>query len=87
MSETQRPALSEFLRWDEICRLYPDQWVALVEIEWVDDDEIRVARVAGAGPRRADPLAQARALHTRYEEIGHFYTGAVRAPTAGFLSL
>ena len=87
MSETQKSELSELLRWDEICRLYPDQWVALVEIEWVDDDEIRVARVAGAGPRRADPLAQARALRSRYEEIGHFYTGPVRAPMAGFLSL
>ena len=87
MSETKAPDLSELLGWGEICHRYPDQWVALVEIEWVDDDEIRVARVAGAGPRRADPLAQARALHSRYEEIGHFYTGSVRAPANGFLSL
>jgi len=87
MSETNAPDLSELLGWDEICRRHPDQWGALVEIEWVDDDEIRLARVAGAGPRRADPLAQARALHSRYEEMGHFFTGAVRAPTTGFLSL
>jgi hypothetical protein len=76
---------SESLSWREICVRYPDQWVALVEIDWVDDDdEVRAARVAGYGPRRADPLRQARHLHGRYEEIGHFYTGRVRAPRGGF---
>jgi len=31
MSEIQEPELSELLRWDETCRRYPDQWVALVD--------------------------------------------------------
>jgi len=87
MSEAHaRPAVqvSESLSWAEICARYRDQWVALVEIEWEDEDIVRAARVAGAGPRRADPLAQARALPTQYEEIGHFYTGQVRAPLRGF---
>ena len=77
---------SELLSWGEICRRYPDQWVALVEIEWVDEDEVRAARVAGHGPHRADPLEQARHLHARYEEIGHFFTGRVRAPRLGFFA-
>lgn len=87
MSEAHaRPAVqvSESLSWAEICARYSNQWVALVEIEWEDEDTVRAARVAGAGPRRADPLAQARALPTHYEEIGHFYTGQVRAPLRGF---
>ena len=87
MSEAHaRPAVqvSESLSWAEICARYCDQWVALVEIEWEDEDVVRAARVAGAGPRRADPLVQARALPTHYEEIGHFYTGRVRAPLRGF---
>lgn len=70
---------TESMTWQEICRRYPEQWVALVEIEWVDEDVISAARVAGHGPRRADPLEQARHLHSRYEEIGHFFTGRVRA--------
>jgi hypothetical protein len=80
------PELSEPLTWQEICRRYPDQWVALVDIAWVDEDEVRGARVAGHGPRRADPLEQARHLHSRYEEIGHFFTGRVRAPLRGYFA-
>lgn len=78
------PDVSEFLSWAEICDRYADQWVALVEIEWEVDDVVRGGRVAGSGPRRADPLLQARALPTQYEEIGHFYTGRVRAPMSAF---
>lgn len=77
---------SEPMTWQEICRRYPDQWVALVEIDWVDEDEVGTARVAGYGPHRADPLRQARHLHSRYEEIGHFFTGRVRAPRLGFFA-
>lgn len=73
------------MTWQEICGRYPDQWVALVEITWVDD-EVATARVAGHGPRRADPLRQARHLHSRYEQIGHFFTGRVRVPRLGFFA-
>jgi len=31
---------SHLMTWQEICRRYPDQWVALVEITWVGDDEV-----------------------------------------------
>lgn len=80
------PELSERLSWQEICRRYPDQWVAIVDIEWEEEDEVHAARVAGHGPRRADPLEQARHLHPRYQEIGHFFTGRVRAPLRGFFA-
>jgi len=77
----ETPDLPELLSWDEICRRYPDQWVALVDMVWIDDtDEFSAARVAGNGPKRADPLLQARRFHSRFEEIGHFFTGRVRAP-------
>ena len=75
---------SELLSWQEICARHPNEWVALVEIDWVNEDEVRAARIAGHGPRRADPLQQARHLHARYEEIGHFFTGRIRAPRGGF---
>ncbi len=89
MIEPQDAATSEVtepLTWAEICARFPDEWVALVDIDWVDDDEVRTARVAGHGPRRADPLAQARPLHDLYREIGHFYTGRVRAPASLFFA-
>jgi len=75
--------VSEQLSWQEICNRYPDQWVAIVDIVWENEDEVRAARVAGHGPHRADPLEQARHLHSRYQEIGHFFTGRIRAPLRG----
>lgn len=72
--------LSEPVSWQEICRRYPDEWVALVEIDWAENDESHGARVAGHGARRADPLQQARHLHSRYRHISHFFTGRILAP-------
>jgi hypothetical protein len=83
---TIEPVLSEPLTWQEICARYPDQWVALVEIDWFDEDDLdfRSARVAGHGKTRREPLDQARPLRERYVEIGHFFTGPIRAPLRTF---
>lgn len=77
-----QPSLSEAMTWKEICERYPDEWVALVEIDWVNDRdfEFRSARVAGHGKRRREPMIQARPLWDRYDEIGHYFTGRLRAP-------
>lgn len=45
--------LTELMTWTQICERYPDQWVALVEIDWNDET---VARVAGHGPTRRAPF-------------------------------
>jgi hypothetical protein len=87
MSEPEIAAvadISEPLTWRQICDRHPDEWVALVEVEWVNetDFDFRSARVAGHGKRRKDPMVQAASLWARYHKIGHFYTGRVRAPLA-----
>ena len=76
------PALSEPMTWHEICERYPDEWVVLVEVDWVSDTDFdfRSARVAGHGKTRKEPLEQARPLQSRYPSMGHFFTGPVRAP-------
>ena len=84
MSEPQRsvvPELTEPLSWPQICARYPDEWVCLVEIEWVNetDFEFQSARVVGHGTTRKEPLDQARPVRAIYEEIGHFFTGRPRA--------
>ena len=89
MSEAHRiePApLTERLTWQQICERYPEQWVALVEMD-VDDetDEFATARVAGHGVTRAEPFAQMRRAGLRYEEVGHFFTGRVRAHAIDFV--
>lgn len=75
-------AVSEPLTWDQICERYPDQWVALIEIDWADDRNFKfqTARVAGNGKTRREPLVQARPLRARHPQIGHFFTGPIIAP-------
>jgi hypothetical protein len=75
-------SISEPLTWEEICARHPEEWVVLVEVDWVNetDFEFRSARVAGHGKRRKDPLDQARPFRDRYPSMGHFFTGPIRAP-------
>ena len=81
--------LSEALTWEQICQRYPDQWVVLVEVDWVEEDEdnltfeFRSARVASHGPTRREPLIQARPLRARYQEMAHYFTGQIRLPVCG----
>lgn len=43
------------MTWKAICARYPDQWVVLVDTDWVDSHnfEFRSARVVGHDVRRA----------------------------------
>jgi hypothetical protein len=81
-TSTASPVISEPLSWAEICERYPDQWVALVEIDWIVEYnfKFRTARVAGSGKTRREPLDQARPLRSLYWEIGHFFTGPFTLP-------
>lgn len=92
MAEDQiqrEPVLSEPLTWQEICARYPNEWVVLVEIDWIDEDDkdFRSARVAGHGKTRREPLVQARSMWPRYGEIAHFFTGPIRALRPLFIGL
>ncbi len=78
--------LTELMTWAHIRERYPDQWVALVEMDWDDEvDEFTVARVAGHGTTRRAPFDQMRAAGLNYETVGHFYTGSVRAHAIDFV--
>ena len=83
------PVLSEPLTWPEICARYPNEWVVLVEADWIDEDDkdFRSARVAGHGKTRREPLVQARSVWPRYGEIAHFFTGPFRVPSPFFVGL
>jgi hypothetical protein len=78
--------LTELMPWKQICERYPDQWVALVEMDWNDEtDEFTMARVAGHGETRGEPFAQMRRAGLRYDEVGHFFTGRVRPHAIDFV--
>ena len=74
--------ISETLTWAEICRLYPDEWVCLVEIEHqpLNGVEIKSARVIGHGKTRKEPFDQAKVWRETYPLIGHFFTGRIQVP-------
>jgi len=76
------PFISEPLTWAEICQRYPDQWVCLVEIDIIEEQnfEFHSARVIGHGKTRREPFVQARPWRDKYDTIGHFYTGKIVAP-------
>jgi hypothetical protein len=78
--------ISEPLSWASICARYPDAWVCLVEIEYERPNDMRIARgrVVGHGTTKRAPVEQAERWWTVYSEIGHFYTGRVRAPALRF---
>lgn len=82
-AQAQEPAISEPLSWDEIRARYPDEWVCLVEIGWLDDTDVAftTARVAGHGKTSRAPLDQTRPLWGRYREIGHYFTGKIVRPS------
>jgi hypothetical protein len=68
--------VSEPTTWGEICERFPNQWIALVALEWADDRDLpfRTALVAGHGSRR-EALDQARPLLKLFERIGPLFTG------------
>lgn len=73
--------IPEPLTWEQICERYPDEWVCLVDFDDINDTdlEFRTARVVGHGKTRREPYDQARPWLVRYEEVGHFLTGPIRA--------
>lgn len=73
--------ISEPLTWAEICTRYPDEWVCIVEMDYIHPNGLafRTARVIGHGRTRHAPVEQAMAWRARYELIGHFYTGHIAA--------
>ena len=68
--------VSEPMSWSEIRESFPDQWIALVALDWADerDQPFYTALVAGRGSRR-EAMDQARPLFKLFDRIGLFFTG------------
>lgn len=90
MAQTQlapTPFISEPLTWEQICERYPDEWVCLVEIDRLQENNFafRTARVVGHGKHPRDPFVQSRPFDDQYEGMGHYFTGRVRARICGMV--
>jgi hypothetical protein len=78
-AEVVMAEISETLTWAEICARYPDEWVCLVEMDYIDPNgpEFRTARVIGHGKARHAPVEPALRWRDHYDLIGHYYTGRI----------
>jgi hypothetical protein len=78
--ESRGEARRERLGWLEICARYPDEWVVLGDIDWIDVDqgEFRSALVLGHDPQRAAAMAAAAPHLPPGTDFARLYTGEVR---------
>ena len=68
----------ERLTWDEICARYPDRWVALAEVAWVNDTDFEFtgAEVIATFAARKEASPTMKALHAASRQsVGCFWTG------------
>lgn len=72
----------ERLTWDEIRKRYPDEWVVVAEIEWVNDTdfEFGTALVLAHHRTRKEASSSVKAAFERYTEVGSFFTGRLISP-------
>jgi hypothetical protein len=85
---TQGSMNAEHLTWDQICDRFPDEWVVLVEADWVNDRdfEFGTALVLGHYKRRKEASPHIKAAFELYPQIGCFWTGEVRGPTPRYIA-
>ena len=74
------------LTWKQICERYPDEWVVLVDTEWVNDtdSDFGTTIVWAHHKRRKDASPDVKAAFERYESVGTFWTGKIRGPIPRF---
>ena len=71
------PTISPPMTWDEICALYPEERVCLVEVEYTHPNgcDVRTGRVVGHGKTSTEAFLQARPWRAHYDLITHLFTG------------
>ena len=77
----------ERMNWSEIRRRYPDQWVVLVDADWIDDHnfEFGDAHVFAHHERRSEATRDMGAACRSFENVGCFFTGRIRGPIPRFV--
>jgi hypothetical protein len=72
----------ERLTWDEICARYVDEWVVLVDTDWVNDTDFdfRATTVFGHAKTRKESVAVVKEASLTHKGIGCFFTGPLFGP-------
>jgi hypothetical protein len=85
---SQVPA-TDRLSWNEICAHFPDEWVVLVDADWIDDHnfEFGTARVFAHRKLRREATADLGIACGAFQNVGCFFTGRIRGPMPRFGAL
>ena len=81
MSANEVPATEAVrLTWDEIRKRFPDEWVVLVDADWVNDTDFEFgsAEVIAHHKHRRDASPDVKAARAQDRDVGCFWTGAIR---------
>ena len=78
---------SERLTWAEICARYPDEWVIMADVDFVNDTDFvfRTALVLGHHKHRKAASPEIKAAYEQHESVGCFWTGEIRGPIPRFI--
>lgn len=81
-TNTARTSTSERLTWHQICRRYPDEWVVIAEMDWVEDGcfEFGTALVLAHRKTRKEVSPDVKEADKYYREVGAFFTGRLIPP-------
>jgi hypothetical protein len=76
----------EGLTWREICVQFPDEWVVLVDADWVDDHnfEFGSATVFAHRKHRREATSDLGVACGEFQNVGCFFTGRIRGPMPRF---
>jgi hypothetical protein len=86
MNETSVAQLDERMSWREICETFPDEWVVLVDADWVDEHnfDFGTATVFAHRKTRRDATRDMGAACDAFKNVGCFFTGRIRGPMPRF---
>jgi len=78
--------IDERLSWTEICARFPDEWVVIVDADWVDDHnfDFGTAKVFAHCKQRREATREMGTACRQSENVGCFFTGRVRGPIPRF---
>jgi hypothetical protein len=79
--------VAERLSWSAICERFPDEWVVLVDADWVDDHNFDFcsAWVFAHRKHRPEATRDLGAACRQFENVGCFFTGRIRGPVPRFI--
>lgn len=78
--------VADRLSWSEICERFSDEWVVLIDADWIDDHnfEFGTATVFAHSKERREATHDMGTACRRFENVGCFFTGRIRGPIPRF---